>query len=1042
MGIGLNTFNLTECYELLDTLVAHGSDAVVVLQSSSGDLREHDVVYANRSFENLITPSKDGGVGVKPGILCEYFSDPAALRAICDDLENGRRHVEDYATRSTDEVNSLRLLKLEIAALPTTDNGCARWLVLIKNITDKYDGVKLHEILASARCMVWHALVDLVEDELTWTLTVLNEENAIRLLPIEIPEGSRFAWSWPSSLVPDDKARMDRVSRIAICSGESGYRQQFRCRMRDGSLRWLQEDVQIDPLSHGRWRLVGVCTDINDQKRIAEEARQSQQRLAMHLRHTPLAVIEWDSNLCVTDWNPSAERIFGYTRGEAIGRSATELLEARPEAEASQSMWHALLADRPGAETVHKNITKDGRAITCEWYSTPLVDDAGRVIGIASLVLDVSHRVRAEHERGEAVSELQKIYSNARCMVWHAVVTDEGEMILWDLKISDEEAAKRWLPIKTHAGQSFAYSWTMARNKEDSDRMDDMSREALRGGQTGYVQEFGCQLDNGDVRWLSEDVQIESLGPRKWRCIGVVTDITERKRAEEMLEQERKFLRTLVDNLPISVYCKDETGRFVTSNSEHARMLGVTEASDVLGKTVYDFFPEDIASRIEVDDNSVMSTGQPLLNKIESLGVPHEADRWLSVTKVPLRDANGKVNGLVGFSQDVTSQRQVEAERERMLAEAIERADHDPLTGLLNHRAFHKRLAEELDGKSSCAEVAVAMLDLDNFRFFNDAYGHTVGDSVLCEVAAEMNACCRPQDVLARFGGDEFALLMPNTSAAEAASIVRTLAECLQGVGYRPPGYDAQIPLSVSVGFAAYPDDGASRNQILAAADDRLRCAKSGAYGGDILDEELRRRLSDGFEHFSMLNALVSAVDNKDRYTRRHSEDVLRYSVQIARELGFDETALFYIQVAALLHDVGKIGVPDSILRKPGKLTDEEYNAIKQHPTMGAIMVCAMPGFEPILDAVKHHHERWDGGGYPDGLAGEDIPLTARLMAVADAFSAMTTDRPYRLGMDPDVALGVLRNGAGSHWDAVCVEAFLRARGASAHPEYAAQPAA
>ena len=177
-----------------------------------------------------------------------------------------------------------------------------------------------------------------------------------------------------------------------------------------------------------------------------------------------------------------------------------------------------------------------------------------------------------------------------------------------------------------------------------------------------------------------------------------------------------------------------------------------------------------------------------------------------------------------------------------------------------------------------------------------------------------------------------------------------------------------------------------------------------------------------------MLNALVSAVDNKDRYTRKHSEDVLKYSLQIAQELGLDEGTLFQVKVAALLHDVGKIGVPDDILRKPGKLTDEEFAAIKQHPVMGAIMVNAVPGFEDTLDAVRFHHERWDGKGYPSGLSGDDIPLLGRLMAVADAYSAMTTDRPYRKAMGTDRADEILRGGAGTQWDPVCVEAFFRAR--------------
>ena len=177
-----------------------------------------------------------------------------------------------------------------------------------------------------------------------------------------------------------------------------------------------------------------------------------------------------------------------------------------------------------------------------------------------------------------------------------------------------------------------------------------------------------------------------------------------------------------------------------------------------------------------------------------------------------------------------------------------------------------------------------------------------------------------------------------------------------------------------------------------------------------------------------MLDALVTAVDTKDRYTHCHSQDVLSYSLEIARVLGLDEKTQHTIAVAALLHDVGKIGVPDHILRKPGKLTEEEFAAIQKHPMMGAAIVGAVPGFEETLDCVRHHHERWDGGGYPFGLRGEETPLLARLMAVADAFSAMTTDRPYRQGMDEARALAILEAGAGTQWDPVCVRALIQAR--------------
>ncbi len=382
--------------------------------------------------------------------------------------------------------------------------------------------------------------------------------------------------------------------------------------------------------------------------------------------------------------------------------------------------------------------------------------------------------------------------------------------------------------------------------------------------------------------------------------------------------------------------------------------------------------------------------------------------------------------GLIGAAMSHSAEFEA---KQALLCEAIERADRDPLTGLLNHRAFHNRLHKEADRAQRDGQpLAIAVIDMDNFKFFNDAYGHQVGDEVLRTVANALAAVCRSYDTLARFGGDEFALLMPCVSRAEAEELECRLASCLEAAGYRPHGSDVTIPLSLSVGMAVFPDDAPSRLEALEAADARLRRVKYGATDGVDLSEHLRRSLPCSIGSYSILNALVTAVDNKDRYTRRHSEDVMNYSLQIAQALGMDDDTLGIVRIAALLHDVGKIGVPDAILRKPGALTEAEVRAVQQHPMMGSIIVGAVPGFEATLEAVRHHHERWDGKGYPLGLAGEETPLIARLMAVADSYSAMTTDRPYRKGMDAEKALSILEAGVGMQWDPQCVAAFLSVR--------------
>ena len=358
-------------------------------------------------------------------------------------------------------------------------------------------------------------------------------------------------------------------------------------------------------------------------------------------------------------------------------------------------------------------------------------------------------------------------------------------------------------------------------------------------------------------------------------------------------------------------------------------------------------------------------------------------------------------------------------------------ATTDPLTGLCNHRAFHARLADAAGTERSGSPFAVAVLDLDNFKFFNDAYGHAAGDDVLRQVTSALRLNALPEDTLGRFGGDEFALLLPLQTAAgirqglSADTLCRRLEVALGGLFFQPPGSASAIPLTVSVGVALFPDDADSALQVLEIADRRLMHIKTGG-GSDNPADTLYHDLALSLSGFSMLNALVTAVDNKDRYTRRHSEDVLTYSLQIADCLHLNTETRRILQIAALLHDVGKIGVPDRVLRKPGALTDEEYRSVQQHPAMGAAIVGAVPGFEGTLETVRHHHERWDGGGYPSGLTGEETPFLARLVAVADAFSAMTTDRPYRKGMERDKALRILEEGAGTQWDPECIRALLR----------------
>jgi diguanylate cyclase (GGDEF)-like protein/PAS domain S-box-containing protein len=483
--------------------------------------------------------------------------------------------------------------------------------------------------------------------------------------------------------------------------------------------------------------------------------------------------------------------------------------------------------------------------------------------------------------------------------------------------------------------------------------------------------------------------------------------------------------RDLVGLLSDWIWETGTDGAFTFASPQVARCLGY-RPEEMVGRLFSDFMEPEEAGRIGAMFSRCRKR-RSRFHDAECRCLTKNGLRVvLEVSGTPRIGAGGALLGYRGVGRDVTARKRLEADKDALLAAAVDRADRDPLTGLMNRHAFYRCLEDQVDAAvAGNAPLAIVLIDIDNFKYFNDAYGHLAGDVVLKQVAAALQSCCRASDALARLGGDEFAILLPGVNRDRAEQRAVELKERVAGTGYRPAGQRSPLPLHISAGVATAPEDGVTPVAVLDVADERMYHDKlqSRAFWSGFLREELTAR----FAGFSMLDALVTAVDSKDRYTRLHSEEVLFYSALIGSEIGLSEEALEALKIAALLHDVGKIGVPDRILRLPGRLTDAEFAAIKQHPALGAAIVGAVPELRHTLGAVRHHHEKWDGSGYPVGLARDQIPLTARIMAVADAFAAMTVDRPYRRRLSAEEALARLAAGAGTQWDAGCVEAFTRA---------------
>jgi diguanylate cyclase (GGDEF)-like protein/putative nucleotidyltransferase with HDIG domain len=369
---------------------------------------------------------------------------------------------------------------------------------------------------------------------------------------------------------------------------------------------------------------------------------------------------------------------------------------------------------------------------------------------------------------------------------------------------------------------------------------------------------------------------------------------------------------------------------------------------------------------------------------------------------------------------------------ETLIAQLSDAARTDPLTLLPNRRGFRELLDLELErARRSGEPMSVLAGDLDHFKDVNDRAGHHVGDAVLQRVAALLREGVRQVDAPARIGGEEFAVILPGTDAHAAFAVAERLRCHL-----RDAFADATVPITISFGIASHPAHAETASSLVRTADEALYGAKrSGRNRSVIHSPALRELARDGRDareerdveaerYLAVVLDLAEAVDLRFSGSARHSETVGRYAELMARELGLSERRVGRVRLAGLLHDVGKVGVPDAILRKAGPLTAAERTVIVRHPELGA-QILEHPSLADVQGWVATHHERPDGAGYPHGISGDALALEARIVAVADAYEAMTSDRSYRDAIGHQRARAELRRHAGTQFDSEVVAAFL-----------------
>ena len=388
----------------------------------------------------------------------------------------------------------------------------------------------------------------------------------------------------------------------------------------------------------------------------------------------------------------------------------------------------------------------------------------------------------------------------------------------------------------------------------------------------------------------------------------------------------------------------------------------------------------------------------------------------------------------------VQQQQVLLAEVERLYQEQAQAALTDAITGLPNHRAVMKRIDEEVSrcqrNDSSCA---VLFIDLDHFKSINDSWGHQAGDMILREVGRRLRTALRQEDFVGRYGGEEFAIILTDVDLTDACQTAERLRAIVATQPYPWKAEDTEttvdVAVTASIGVAVYTLHGSKREELIQFADAAMYEAKHSGRNcvriADIEKPSVQEKASeDRHEHMietTAVQALTAAAQAHDRGTDAHARRMVQHAEAIAHELDCSEEEIHLLRLATLLHDIGKIGIPDAILHKPGPLNDEEWILMRNHPEISRqILVQAGGVFGQLGNIVVAHHERWDGHGYPHGLAQEAIPLIARIISVLDSYDAMTARRVYREPLTPTEARAELQRCSGTQFDPCVVEAFLR----------------
>lgn len=459
---------------------------------------------------------------------------------------------------------------------------------------------------------------------------------------------------------------------------------------------------------------------------------------------------------------------------------------------------------------------------------------------------------------------------------------------------------------------------------------------------------------------------------------------------------EKNVLQTVIDNIPEIIFYKDIELRYVGMNRKCEKFYKERGIDNVIGKLDSELSLEQEFIDTCIKNDKIVIESKKSLSFIEKALLPDGNEYQIMETvKTPILDEKGTVQGLVGVVRDITEQKRME-EKLRYLSYT------DRLTGLYNRSCFDEKLKELIENNTE--QIGIITGDVNGLKLVNDTLGHLEGDKLLKCIANILKQACKENGFVFRWGGDEFITILPNAKQNDCIKFIEDVNRLCDSE------VSENFKLSIALGYSFY-NKGLEIEEVLRASENEAYKAKMSS------NKSIRK---------SMLSKLKMTLQIKNVETREHTERVSNYCLKIGKALNFTTSQLKQLLLVAQLHDIGKIGIPEKILLKPGKLDELEFEIMKTHSDKGYRLALLLPELSHIARDILTHHERWDGKGYPLGLKGEEIPLNARIVGVVDAFDAITNDRPYQKGKSKEEALEELRKYSGHQFDPYIVEVFCK----------------